>query len=120
MSDLTDPQKVIEAAADSYGVDMERAVVAQDPDPESSRIYILEELPEEYRLISYGLDADGNTGTEEPIHIPISAVGELQGLLHAAGLHQAHDSLIDGSTTLRDISEGMGVSEPLQPDGGDQ
>jgi hypothetical protein len=123
MSERT-TQELIEAAADVHDVDLDTAVTAADPDPESSRIYILEEAPRGYRLIEFGLEAgypeEGRPASEEPMFIPESAVGAVQGLLHSAGLHQAHDSLIDGSTRLRDVSEEMGVSEPLQPDGGDR
>ena len=117
-------QELIEAAADVFDVDLDTAITAADPDPDSSRIYILEEAPRGYRLIEFGLEAgypeEGQPASEEPMYISESAVGAVQGLLHSAGLHQAHDSLIDGSTRLRDVAEGMGVSEPLQTDGGDR
>lgn len=114
-------QDIIEAAADNHDIDLDRAITSKDSDPTSDRIYLLEEQPGGYRLIHFGIDADGfSAEPEQPLFIPDSAVGGLQALLHAAGLHQAHDSLIDGSTRLRDVSEGMGVSKPMEPASGDQ
>lgn len=123
--DDTDPeepsaQELIEAAADHYDADLDQAVTAVDPDPNSSRIYILEEVADGYRLMEYGLEAgypeEGQPAAEEPMHIPVSAVGEVQGLLHAAGLQQAENHLAsdagDDGLGLREVAEGMGVAEP--------
>lgn len=117
-----DPQALIDAMADQHGVDMDRAVTAVDPDPESSRIYVLEEVDRGYRLIGFGLDSQNTPAREKPMFIPDSAVGALQALLHSAGLHLAHRDLVADDPmgqdlNLRDVSEGMGVSAPMEPEG---
>lgn len=112
------PRELIEHAAEEHDVDLDHAISAIDPDPESSRIYILEEVPSGYRLIGYGLDAEGDyVDQHEPLHIPAGAIGELQGLFHAAGLQQSENLLAQESDQdglgLREVAEGMGVAEPL-------
>jgi hypothetical protein len=120
-------RKLIEAAADVHDVDLDRAVVAADSDPESDRIYIIEEADGGYRLIEFGLMAgypeEGHPASEEPMFIPESAVGAVQGLLHAAGLHVSNREFVPGpeedqQISIRDLAEGMGISKPL--DAGDQ
>lgn len=125
-ADESTSQDFIEAAADFFDVDLDHAVVAQDDDPESDRIYIIEEAGDGYRLMAYGLDADGDhVVPEDPLHIPESAVGAVQGLLHAAGLHCTNQGLLTGGDhdiSIRDLSERMGVSKPLgsEADAGDR
>ena len=119
----SDKRKIIETAADTHDVDLERAVVAEDQNPESDRIYLIECIEGEgYRLVAYGLDADGNPANEEPIIIPETAVGPIQGLLHAAGLHVTNQEFLDDPNSearisIRDMAEGMGLSKPLETDG---
>lgn len=124
-----DPQDLIETAADVHDVDLDHAVVAQDPDPESSRIYIIEEAGDGYRLIEFGLMAgypeEGHLASEEPMFIPETAVGAIQGLLHAAGLHTTNREFVPGpegadQISIRDLAEGMGVSKPLGSEEGDR
>jgi hypothetical protein len=98
-------------------VDLDHAICGSDDDPESDRIYIIEDTHRDgYRLISYGMDADGRPPNGDPIHIPETAVGDVQGLLHAVGLHVVEHLEGDTPITLRDLSEGMGLSKPLEPD----
>lgn len=120
-------RKIIDAAADVHDVDLDHAVVAADSDPESDRIYIIEEADGGYRLIEFGLMAgypeEGHPASEEPMFIPESAVGAVQGLLHAAGLHVSNREFVPGpeedqQISIRDLAEGMGISKPL--DAGDQ
>jgi len=122
------PDELIEAAAEVHDVDLDHAVVGFDADPESSRIYIIEEADGGYRLISFGLMAEypeeGQPASEEPIFIPETAVGAVQGLLHAAGLHVSNREFVPGpeedqQISIRDLAEGMGVSEPLRSGEGD-
>lgn len=131
MIQVSDPdeygkQELIDTTADHFDVDLNHAVVAKDQDPESDRIYIIEEADGGYRLMEYGLMAgypeEGYPASEEALFIPETAVGAVQGLLHAAGLHVTnHGQLTSDGTqiSIRDLAEGMGVSEPLQ-DGGDR
>lgn len=117
---VDDPQAIIEAAADHYGVDLDEAITAIDPTEGSSRIYILEEMADGYRLMEYGLEAgypeEGHPAAEEPMHIPEAAISMVQSLLHGAGMHQAHNAVSGGDASLRDVSEGMGISEPYLGD----
>ena len=113
-------RELIEAAADVFDVDLDHAVVTEDRDPESDRIYIIEEADGGYRLAEFGLMAgypeEGHPASEEALFIPETAVGAVQGLLHAAGLHATnHGQLTSEGTqiSIRDLAEGMGVSEPL-------
>lgn len=124
-----EPEELIETAADVHGVDMDQAVVAFDEDPESSRIYIIEDVDGGYRLIEFGLMAgypeEGHPASEEPMFIPESAVGAVQGLLHAAGLHVSNREFVAGpeedqQISIRDLAEGMGVSKPLGSEEGDR
>lgn len=109
-------RELIRAAADQHTVDLDHAIAATDNDPASDRIYIIEDTQVDgYRLISYGLDADDRPAAGKPISIPDTAVGGIQGLLHAAGMHVVEH--LEGGTpiSIRDLSEGMGISEPLKP-----
>jgi len=115
---VDDPQAIIETVADEHGVDLDDAITAIDPAEESSRIYILDQ-PDggDYRLISFGLDADGNREpSEKPMHIPESAITVVQSLLHGAGMQQAHNAAADADASLRAVSEGMGITEPYLGD----
>ncbi|AGM11259.1 hypothetical protein HHTV1_3 [Haloarcula hispanica tailed virus 1] len=115
---VNDPQAVIETAAQEHDVDLDEAITAIDPGEESTRIYILDQQAGgDYRLISYGLDADGNAApTEKPMQIPESAITVVQSLLHGAGMQQAHNAAADADATLRAVSEGMGITEPYLGD----
>lgn len=110
-------RSLIRAAASQYDVDLDHAICATDDDPESDRIYIIEDTRVDgYRLISYGLDADGRSATEDPIRIPDSAVGPVQGLLHAAGMHVVEHLESDRPISIRHLAQGMGLSKPLDPE----
>jgi hypothetical protein len=111
---------IIEAAASQHDVDLDRAVVVADPLEESDRIFIIECIEEQpvYRILAFGKDAAGKPASEEAIRIPESAVGAVQGLLHAAGLHVSNREFVTGpdgeqQISIRDLAEGMGLSKPL-------
>lgn len=113
---------LIGAAADEFGVDLDRAITAIDADPESTRIYLLVAKDSGYSLVPFGLDADGDPiDIEEPMHIPESAVTAVQGLLFAASLHQAEISLAEERDReplgLVEVAESMGVAGPVEGDG---
>lgn len=115
-------QKLIESAADMHDVDLDQAVVATDTHPASDRIYILEGGETgSYRLIAYGLDAAGDPANEDPITIPRTALDGIGMLFHAANLQRSHNLLAEEEGEeglgLREVSEGFGISEPL--DAGD-
>ena len=118
MSDPEEPRKVIEAAAQAHDVNLDEAITAIDPTEGSSRIFILDQQADgDYRLISFGLDAEGNhEPTEQPLHIPEGAISMVQSLLHGAGMQQAHNMAADADSSLRDVSEGMGITEPYLGD----
>ena len=118
MSDPEEARKVIEVAAENHDVDLADAITAIDPTEGSSRIFILDQRPDgDYRLISMGLDADGNAqAPEQPLHIPEGAISMVQSLLHGAGMQQAHNMTADADASLRDVSEGMGITEPYLAD----
>ena len=110
-------RSLIRAAASQYDVDLDHAICATDDDPESDRVYIIEDTQVDgYRLISFGLDADGRGAAEEPISIPDTAVGAVQGLLHAAGMHVVEHLEGDRPISIRHLAQGMGLSKPLDPD----
>lgn len=115
----TPVQEVIISAVEVHDVDMDNSVVAQDDDPESDRIYIIECIDGEYRLISYGVDSEGRAANEDPIRIPETAVGAVQGLMHAAGMHVVNQEFVPGpgmepQISLRDLAQGMGLSKPME------
>lgn len=116
------PEDLIDAAATKHDVDLDHAVVGWDSDPDSSRLYLIEEADGGYRLIGFGRDGDDRPASEEPIHIPESAVGAIQGLLHAAGMHCTNQGMLTGGSedpiSIRDLSEGMGLSKPLETEDG--
>lgn len=110
------PDDLIDAAAEMHDVDLDHAVVGFDADAESSRIYIIEEAGGGYRLISFGQDAEDRIPSDDPIHIPESAVGAVQGLLHAAGMHTTNRGLLTGGESkisIRDLAEAKGISKPV-------
>lgn len=109
----------IRAAVEEFEVDLNHAIVGADDSPESERIYVIEDVRTDgYRLIGYGVDADGVPESSE-VHIPDTAVGSIQGLLHAAGMHVVEHLEGEAPVSLRDLSEGMGISEPLNPEPGE-
>lgn len=122
MSDPAEPTlaDLVGSAAEVHDVDLEQAVVGTDSDADSQRIFILEEVADGFRLIGYGLDANGQAASEEPLFIPNSAIGDLQSLFHVAGLRRNEQRLLDfpeeERQDLREIGDAMGLTHPLDGD----
>lgn len=122
MSDPAEPTlaDLVGTAAEVHDVDLEQAVVGTDADADSQRIFILEEVDGGFRLIGYGLDANGKGASEEPLFIPDTAIGDLQSLFHVAGLRRNEQRLLEfpeeERQDLREIGDAMGLTHPLDGD----
>lgn len=126
MADPTDPTlaDLAGSASEVHDIDLSQAVVGTDADPDSKRIFILEEVDGGFRFIPYGLDANGKAASpEEPLFIPNTAIGDLQSLFHVAGLRRNEQRLLEfpeeERQDLQEIGEAMGLVHPMGEDPGD-
>lgn len=100
------------SAIDVHDIDPQKAVLGSDADPESDRIYILEEVDGGFRLIEFGLkpgypeDPEVEPTAEETMHIPEGCVVLLKRLFEVASLRQNEER-----TGIPIISEELGLTE---------